>query len=37
MYSYSKSRVKIELTPNPEIEVIVSSDRAAGFKEWLNQ
>lgn len=37
MYSYSKSRVKIDLIPNPEAEVIVSSDRAAGFKEWLNQ
>jgi DNA-binding LytR/AlgR family response regulator len=37
MFTYSKSRVKIELTPNPETEVIVSSERASGFKEWLNQ
>jgi DNA-binding LytR/AlgR family response regulator len=37
MFSYSKSRVKIELYPNPETEVIVSSERASGFKEWLNQ
>ena len=37
MYSYSKSRVKVDLIPNPETEVIVSSERAAGFKEWLNQ
>jgi DNA-binding LytR/AlgR family response regulator len=37
MFTYSKSRVKLELTPNPETEVIVSSDRSAGFKEWLNQ
>jgi two-component system, LytTR family, response regulator LytT len=37
MFSYSKSRVKIDLIPNPETEVIVSSDRAANFKEWLNQ
>ena len=37
MFTYSKSRVKIELYPNPETEVIVSSERAAGFKEWLNQ
>jgi len=37
MYSYSKSRVKIDLFPNPETEVIVSSERASGFKDWLNQ
>ena len=37
MYSYSKSRVKIDLFPTPETEVIVSSERASGFKEWLNQ
>ncbi|NOU19964.1 MAG: response regulator transcription factor [Bacteroidales bacterium] len=37
MFTYSKSRVKIELLPNPETEVIVSSERASGFKEWLNQ
>jgi len=37
MFTYSKSRVKLELTPNPETDVIVSSDRSAGFKEWLNQ
>ncbi|RPH30516.1 MAG: DNA-binding response regulator [Bacteroidales bacterium] len=37
MFTYSKSRVKIELTPSPETEVIVSSERASGFKEWLNQ
>ncbi len=37
MFTYSKSRVKIELKPNPDTEVIVSSERASGFKEWLNQ
>ncbi|NVO11869.1 MAG: response regulator transcription factor [Bacteroidales bacterium] len=37
MFTYSKSRVKIELLPNPETEVIVSSERTSGFKEWLNQ
>lgn len=36
MYTYSKSRVKIELRPDPEAEVIVSSERSAGFKDWLN-
>ena len=37
MFTYSKSRVKVELYPNPDTDVIVSSERAAGFKEWLNQ
>jgi DNA-binding LytR/AlgR family response regulator len=37
MYTYSKSRVKIELKPDPETEVIVSSERSSGFKDWLNQ
>lgn len=37
MFTYSKSRVKIDLFPNPETEVIVSSERASGFKDWLNQ
>jgi DNA-binding LytR/AlgR family response regulator len=37
MHFYSKSRVKIDLIPKPDSEVIVSSERAAGFKAWLNQ
>jgi DNA-binding LytR/AlgR family response regulator len=37
MYAYSKSRVKIDLCPDAQTEVIVSSDRSSGFKEWLNQ
>lgn len=37
MYTYSKSRVKIELRPDPETDVIVSSERSSGFKDWLNQ
>ena len=35
MYTYSKSRVKIELTPPAEGDTIVSSERAAKFKKWL--
>jgi DNA-binding LytR/AlgR family response regulator len=35
MYSYSKSRVKIELNPSCEIETIVSTERSASFKNWL--
>ena len=37
MYTYSKSRVKLELIPNPETDVIVSSERSAEFKQWLNK
>lgn len=37
MWTFSRSRVKIELSPKPPEDVIVSTDRSAGFKEWLNQ
>jgi two-component system LytT family response regulator len=35
MISYSKSRVKIELTPNCDLEMIVSTERSPLFKKWL--
>lgn len=35
MVTYSKSRVKLELMPRPEEEVIVSTDRSPDFKKWL--
>ncbi|KAA9338920.1 LytR/AlgR family response regulator transcription factor [Adhaeribacter soli] len=35
MYSYSKSRVKIELNPPSDIETIVSTERSSSFKSWL--
>ena len=35
MYSYSKSRVKIQLEPPCEIETIVSTERSPHFKKWL--
>ena len=35
MYSYSKSRVKMELNPPCEFEVIASTDRSGSFKKWL--
>ena len=35
MVTYSKSRVKLELMPQPEEEVIVSTDRSPDFKKWL--
>jgi DNA-binding LytR/AlgR family response regulator len=35
MHTYSKSRIKIILKPHSDAETIVSSERAADFKEWL--
>jgi len=35
MYSYSKARVKIDLNPPSTHETIVSTERAAAFKQWL--
>lgn len=39
MVAYSKSRVKIELTPDvpKAMDVIVSVERSGSFKKWLNQ
>ncbi len=39
MVAYSRSRVKLELKPraDDEFETIVSIDRSAEFKNWLNQ
>lgn len=41
MSAWSRSRIKIGLTPPPpqgdEIDTIVSIDRAADFKKWLNK
>ncbi len=35
MHSYSKSRVKIDLTPTIQSDTIVSTERSASFKRWL--
>lgn len=35
MYGISKSRVKLELTPTYDQEVIVSTERSPNFKRWL--
>lgn len=35
MHAYSKARVKVVLNPSAGSETIVSSERSAGFKEWL--
>lgn len=37
MYRLSKSRIKIKTQPDCYDDVIVSSERASIFKEWLNQ
>lgn len=37
MYSWTKARIKLELHPAIAKEVIVSVDRAAAFKKWLNR
>ena len=36
MYSLSKSRIKIELKPKPDNEIIVSYNRMSDFRKWLN-
>lgn len=35
MYAWSRSRVKLELKPNKDLDTVVATDRAANFKEWL--
>jgi DNA-binding LytR/AlgR family response regulator len=37
MYPYSKGRIVLELQPKPQFETVVSIDRAAEFKQWLNK
>ena len=37
MHAYSKSRIKVGLNPEPEMEAIVSIDKSRKFKEWLNR
>ncbi len=36
MYSLSKSRIKIELKPKPDNDIIVSYNRMSDFRKWLN-
>jgi DNA-binding LytR/AlgR family response regulator len=37
MYSYTKSRIKIEVNPPAPFDTIVSIDRSGAFKKWLNR
>ena len=36
MYSLSKSRIKLEVKPKPDNEIIVSHNRMSDFRKWLN-
>ncbi|MFC5408045.1 LytR/AlgR family response regulator transcription factor [Larkinella bovis] len=37
VYTYSGSRLKLELQPEPRQEVFVSIDRVTAFKEWMGR
>lgn len=37
MHSYTKSRIKIDLSHPPPFDTIVSIDRSGPFKKWLNR
>ena len=37
MIIWSKSRVKLELNPSPDFDIIVSIDKSGEFKKWLNR
>jgi DNA-binding LytR/AlgR family response regulator len=37
VHTYSGSKLKLELTPKPRQEVLVSSDRITDFKAWLGK
>jgi len=36
VHIYSSSRLKLDLLPDPGLEVLVSIDRVTGFKQWLD-
>lgn len=36
MFAFSKSRVKVKLKPTTEADTVVSTERSAAFKEWLD-
>jgi two-component system response regulator LytT len=35
MHPYSKSRIKVDLEPASDMEIIVSTEKASNFKQWL--
>ena len=36
IHTYFNSRLKIDLQPAPDVEVIISREKVNGFKQWLN-
>src|SRR5690606_32238907 len=36
IYKYGNNQLKIEITPRPPIDIIVSKNRASEFKSWLS-
>lgn len=37
IYPWFKGRLKLELTPPQEVDLVISSDKTRGFKEWLDR
>ncbi len=37
MYTFSKSRIKVELQPKPDIETMVSLSKTSNFRKWLSR
>lgn len=37
IHTWFNSRLKLDLQPSPNVEVIVSRERVSGFKEWLGR
>jgi len=37
IHTWFNSRLKLDLTPNSDFEVLVSRDRVGEFKSWLDQ
>lgn len=35
MYAWSRSRVKLELKPEKDLDTVVATERASNFKDWL--
>lgn len=35
MHPFSKSRIKIDLDPPSDLDIIVSTERSSDFKKWM--
>lgn len=36
IYKFGNNQLKIDISPKPEIDIIISKHKVAGFKKWLN-